>query len=127
MRGLLIIAPAAALVLSIFATGAASAQVPSSTNDPVLIDELSQLNRDGRQLHSAYGRLQRAADHCRGFDPNEVIALQSSASDVSQRAAALAPQMPGRQHASVLTIQNTAEYDFLMLGNLHEASICYQP
>jgi hypothetical protein len=121
------IPPAAALVLSIFATGAASAQVPSSTNDPVLTGELSQLKRDAHELHSAYGRLQRAADHCRGFDSNEVIALQSSANDVSQRAAALAPQLPGRQHASALTIQKTAEYDFLMLGNLHDASICYQP
>lgn len=121
------IPPAAALVVSIFATAAASAQVPSSTNDPVLISELSQLKRDLRALDSAYGRMQRDADHCRGFDLNEVIALQSSANDLSQRAAALAPQLPGRQHATALTIQNTAEYDFLMLGNLHEASICYQP
>lgn len=118
--------PVIGLALLSFAAPA-SAQVPSSTKDPDLVAQYRQLTRDYGQVHRDYVRIQHGVDRCHGFDPAEVIAVQAAANELSQRAATLALELPGRQHAATLTIQDKAETDFWYLSRLAAPDICYQP
>lgn len=121
MNRFLVLAPAAALALFAFV-----APVSAQESDPVT--ELKSLSRDLTDFHvHGYQRVERSLAHCEVPDQAELMDLAEQANDLSRRAGGLAPRLGGKQHATALTLQRTAETDFVGLLYARTPDVCYQP
>jgi hypothetical protein len=101
--------------------------MPASAQSVDLAAELRQVDHEVLGNRDDVDRLERQINRCQDVDPDAVVALATTANELSQRAAAIAPQVPGRQHVLALNVQSIAETNFWRLMHPPVAEQCYVP
>jgi len=115
-----LLVPTMALAIVTFA-----APANAQAADPAA--EVREVTREVIQNRNAVDRIDLLVNQCQVPDSEQIAALMATANDLSRRAAAVAPLVPGMQHVQALNLQSIAETNFWRLQHPPVADQCYVP